>query len=103
MIDFDKHLVHLAVTLSTGDGDGNVNIPTLSADQVLQNTLNLAYFIAGVVAVIVIIVGGITFATSSGDSAKVTKGKNMVLYSVIGLVVVLAAFAITNFVVGRLN
>ena len=44
------------------------------------------------------IVGGINMATSQGDPAKVKKGRDTLLYGVIGLVVALLAFAIVNFV-----
>lgn len=79
----------------------DANIPALSADQVLQNGLNLAYFAAGVIAIITIIVGGIMYATSGGDSGAVTRAKNLILFSIVGVVVILSAFAITNFVIGR--
>ena len=99
----DKMIVQLAALLKAGTDEsaGEVNIPQLTADEVLQNGLNILYFLAGVVAVIVIIIAGIYYATSSGDSGKVTKAKNMILYSIVGLVIILSAFAITNFVVGR--
>ena len=91
-------LLQLAQTLTPGT---DVNIPTLSGDEVLQNGLNIAYFLAGVIAVITIIVGGMMYATSSGDAGAVTKAKNLILFSIIGLVVIFSAFAITNFVIGR--
>lgn len=91
----------LSLIGATLNGGGTVNIPELTGDQILQNGLNLAYFIAGVIAVIVIVVGGIMFATSAGDQGNVTKAKNLILYAVVGLVVIFAAFAITNFVIGR--
>lgn len=97
----DKIIIQLAALLETGGGKNQVNIPTLTADQVLQNGLNIVYFLAGIVAVIVIIIGGILYSTSAGDSGSVTKAKNMILYSIVGLVIVLSAFAITNFVIGR--
>jgi hypothetical protein len=78
-----------------------LNIPELTGDQVLQNGLNLAYFAMAIIAVIVIIVAGIMYATSGGDSAAVTKAKNLILYSIVGIVVILAAWGITNFVIGR--
>lgn len=99
----DRLLIQLAQSLSAGTGTDQVNIPKITADQVLHNGLNIVYFLAGVIAVIVIIVGGITYATSAGDSSSVTKAKNMILYAVVGLAVVLSAFFITNFVVGRFN
>ena len=55
-------------------------------------------FIVGAIAVVMIIIGGIIYATSAGDSGKVTQGKNTVLYAVIGLVVALLAFAIVSWV-----
>jgi hypothetical protein len=97
----DRLLIQLA--LSAGTGADQVNIPKISADQVLHNGLNIVYFLAGTIAVIIIIIGGITFVTSAGNSAGVTKAKNMILYAVVGLVVVLGAFVITNFVSGRFN
>lgn len=97
----DKLIIQFAALLEAGDGEGQVNIPTLSADQVLANGLNLVYFLAGVAAVIVIIIGGVLYSTSAGNSASITKAKNMILYAIVGLVVVFAAFAITNFVIGR--
>ena len=89
----------LAATLI--GGGGNVDIPELKASDVLHNGLNIAYGIAGIVAVIVIIIGGFMYVTSAGNSASITKAKNMILYSVVGLVVVFCAYAITNFVIGK--
>lgn len=78
-------------------------VPSMDADALLQNGLNLTYFIAGSAAVIVIVVGGIMYAISSGDAGKVAKAKNLLTYAIVGLVIVLSAFAITNFVIGRFN
>ena len=52
-----------------------------------------------IVAVIVIIIGGVNYMTSAGDAGKVKKAKDTILYGVIGLVVCVLAFAIVNFVV----
>ncbi len=80
---------------------GSSGIPTMNGDQLLTNALNLIYFLAGVIAVIVIISAGLMYTTSSGDSSRVAKAKNLLTYSIVGLVVVLTAFIITNFIVGR--
>lgn len=92
------YLLKLAQTLTPGV---DIDIPTPSDDEVLQNGLNIAYFVAGIIAVIVIIIGGIMYATSSGEAGALTRAKNMILYSIVGLVVIIAASAITNFVIGR--
>lgn len=82
---------------------GSVGIPTGSGDNLLHNGLNLTYFLAGVVSVIVIIVAGIMYTTASGDASRITRAKNLLTYSIVGLVVVLSAFVITNFVIERFN
>ena len=80
---------------------GQLNIPTTTGNQVLANGLNIAYFVAGIMAVIVIILAGFSFVTSGNDPGAVTKAKNAILYAVIGLVVILSAFVVTQFVIGR--
>lgn len=82
---------------------GNAGIPTMDGDALLANGLDLMYFLAGVVAVIVIVIAGIMYVSSSGDAGRVTKAKNLLTYAIVGLVLVLAAFAITHFVIGRFN
>ncbi len=69
----------------------------------IQGILNAVFTIIGVVSVIMIILGGISYATSQGDPGKVKKGKDTILYGIIGLVVALLAFAIVNFVLGALG
>ena len=53
--------------------------------------------IGAVIAVVVIIIAGVSYATSQGDSAKVSKATNAIIFSVFGLVVCLLAFAIVSF------
>jgi hypothetical protein len=92
---------HILLQLAQKIDAPSNNIPTMTGDDLLKNALNLTYFLAGVIAVIVIIVAGLMYATSSGDSGRVAKAKNLLTYAIIGLVVVVSAFVITNFVVGR--
>jgi len=64
----------------------------------LTTILNVVLGVIGFVAVAMIIIGGLQYTTSAGDTGKVTKAKNTVMYGVIGLIVALLAFAIVNFV-----
>ena len=68
----------------------------------IQLILNMVFTIIGVVAVIMIVIGGVNYTTSQGDSAKVQKAKNTIMYGIIGLVIVLLSFAIVNFVLSGL-
>lgn len=70
---------------------------------VLSAALSAIYFIAGAVAVVVIIISGLTYVTSSGNSSKIAKAKNALLYAVIGLVVAVSAWALTNFIIGGME
>ena len=79
----------------------DLNIVKVSADQLLNNVLNTVYLVGGMLAVIVIIVAGYFYVTSSGNATAVEKAKNAILYSVIGLVIILLAFVVTWFVIGR--
>ena len=69
----------------------------------ITNIINAIVVSLGIVAVIIIIIGGITYMTSQGDAGKVKKAKDTILYGVIGLIIVVLAFAITNFVIGAIN
>lgn len=80
-----------------------INAPTVVAnDQALQQVLGIVYFIAGIVCVIVIIIGGVRYTISQGESGNVQKAKNTILYAVVGLVVILVAAAVTQFIFDRL-
>lgn len=60
--------------------------------------INVIVGFVGVIAVIAIVIGGVYYVISVGDSSKTTKGKNAILYGIVGLVISLLAFAIVNFV-----
>lgn len=64
----------------------------------VQTILNVIVGCIGIVAVAVIILGGVTFVTSQGDAAKVTKAKNTIIYGVVGLIIAILAFSIVNFI-----
>jgi len=69
------------------------------APTLVSTVTNALLFIIGAISVIMIIVGGIRYVISNGDSAQITAAKNTILYAVIGLVIALLAYAIVNFVV----
>jgi len=70
---------------------------------IFTTIVNILLFIIGAVSVIMLIIGGIKYTVSGGDSGQVTSAKNTILYAVIGLVVAFLAFAIVNWVLGRLT
>ena len=68
-----------------------------------NNLINIAISIIGLIAVVVIVIGGIQYAVSLGDPGKITQARNMIIYGVIGLVVAIMAWAIVRFVVDSLS
>lgn len=80
---------------TVGDGDDNLV-------ESITGIINAVIAVLGIVCVIVMIIGGINYMTSSGDSGKVKKAKDTILYGVIGLVICVLAFAIVNFVIGNI-
>lgn len=91
-----NYLYFLAVKIDAS----KAGIPDNAADATLSNVLNVVYMVAGITAVIVIILGGIFYAISGGDASRVKYAKDTILYAIVGLVVVAVAFILTNFVIG---
>ncbi len=75
---------------------------TQLTDQV-KNITNTLLIVIGVVAVIMLIVGGFRYVFSQGDEKQVKGAKDTILFSIIGIVVALLAFAIVNFVLGQFS
>lgn len=61
---------------------------------------NVLLFIIGAVSVIMLVIGGIRYTVSAGDSSAVTGAKNTILYAIVGIVVAILAYAVVNFVIG---
>jgi hypothetical protein len=72
-----------------------------SVNSPIRTVISVLLFAVGVVSVIMIIVGGLRYVISNGDAGRIKSAKDTILYSVVGLVVALLAFAIVNFVVER--
>lgn len=60
---------------------------------------NVLLYLVGAVSVIMIIIGGIRYIVSGGNSANVTAAKNTILYAIVGIIVSILGYAIVNFVI----
>ena len=65
-----------------------------------QTITNVLLFVVGAVSVIMLIIGGIRYVVSGGDSTAVQGAKNTILYAIVGIVICLLAYAIVSFVIG---
>lgn len=78
------------------------NTPESLTDEdtgVFRTIANVLLFIIGAIAVIMLIIGGIRYTISQGDSSAVQSAKNTILYAIIGIIVAILAYAIVNFVI----
>lgn len=64
------------------------------------NVISILMFIAGVVAIAFIIVGGFMYITSSGEPANIKKAKETIVNAVIGLVIAMVSFGVVRFITG---
>lgn len=78
------------------DGDAANTVNDLVA-----TIINIFSWVVGVVAVIMIIIGGFRYITSGGDSGNVTGAKNTILYAIVGLIIVALAQFIVKFVLSK--
>ena len=70
-----------------------------SLGKMIQTVINILMYILGAVAVVMIVIGGIRYTTSNGDSGAIKSAKDTILYAVIGLVVAILSYSIVNFVI----
>ena len=92
--------------LTTGTGT-NCTAATDTGTQKIQDIVtlivNIFSVIVGIVAVIMIVVGGFKYITSGGDSGNITSAKNTIVYAIIGLVIVALAQFIVKFVLNKVS
>ncbi|MDX1765649.1 MAG: pilin [Candidatus Saccharimonadales bacterium] len=79
------------------DGDCGAN-GSDDVNNLLANTLSILSYIVGAASVIMIVIGGLRYVFSSGDPQQAAAARNTIIYSVIGLVVALAAQGIIRIV-----
>ena len=92
--------VNSEITSGMNATSAGTSTPT-DANVVIKNVTNIMFFIIGAVSVIMLIYGGIRYTTSGGNANSVTAAKNTIMYSIIGLVVAILAFAVVQFVVNQ--
>jgi hypothetical protein len=89
--------------LGAVDGGDGCTDPagTSSLSNTVKNVINILSIVVGMTAIIMIVVGGLKYVTSQGDSSGVASAKNTIIYAVIGIIIVTLAQVIVRFVVAR--
>jgi hypothetical protein len=86
---------------TTGGGCANAQASETTLSDIIKLIINIVSVIVGVVAVVMIIWGGLKYITSGGDSSNVSSAKNTIIYAIVGLVIVALAQFIVRFVLGK--
>lgn len=108
-VTFAPHAAHAAVDVFQNCGaNGDTAVCKATGDKlfgpgsVWTRIINTLIFITGSISVLMIVIGGLRYATSAGDQGNISSAKNTILYSVVGLVLSLMGYAIVNFVLSRI-
>lgn len=89
------------LTIDGGDCTSKLTGGTSRINNIITDAINIFSVIVGIVAVVMIIVGGFKYITSGGDSGNISSAKNTIIYAVIGLVIVALAQFLVQFVLDK--
>ena len=87
--------------LCTGKDNSGKN-PLTGPNGIIRKTTLVIATIAGIAAVIMVLVGGFMYVTAGGDAGKVGEAKKTILYAIVGLLVISVSEALILFVLSKL-
>lgn len=89
------------VDTCTGGPGSNCTPPGLDDfEKVISNVTNIALGLISTIALIFLIQGAILYMSSGGNPDQISKAKNTIFYSIIGLVLAIGSWVIIKFVIG---
>lgn len=106
VLSFAFLLMPLAVFagLDTGINEAaDIGLGNADVKDIVNNIITLLLGFLGLIAVIIILIGGFMWMTAGGNEEKVGKGRKYIINGIIGLVIVLAAYAIAAWVISSLQ
>jgi len=81
---------------------GSAGLTSKPLPQLVGSFIAAALGLLGVILVVLVIYAGFIWMTAQGNDEKIKKAKGMITSAIIGMIIIFAAYAITNFVVGAL-
>jgi hypothetical protein len=88
--------------LSNGNVGSATGLGTQDVRQTIGKIINVALSLLGVIVLVIIIYGGFLWMTAGGNDEKVGEAKKWIFGGIIGLVIILSAYAIASFVISNL-
>lgn len=91
--------------LSKAAGESGYAAPGTTTDlpTIIGRVIGVALTLLGLLLLVYILYGGFLWMTAGGEEKNVTKAKDIIKNAVIGLVIIVAAYAIANFVIAQLS
>ena len=80
-------------TIKLGEGD---------VRETAGNIINVALGFLGIIAVVIVLVGGFKYMIAGGDETKTKEARGWIISGIIGLAIILSGWAITSFVINQL-
>ncbi|MCF6276967.1 MAG: pilin [Candidatus Magasanikbacteria bacterium] len=74
-----------------------------SIQTTIASVINIALSLLGVVAVVIILMGGFKWMTAGGSEEKVGEAKKIIFSGIIGLAIIMSAWALATFVIAQLS
>ncbi len=87
------------ITTLSSEGYDPALVASTDLREFVIKIINYALGFLGLIAVLIVLYGGFMYMTAVGDDNKVTTGKNAIKYALIGIIIILGAFAIVNTVI----
>lgn len=88
---------------TTGGNNSCSDTGGTGIEDIMKRVIQIFSIIVGFVAVVMIIIGGIKYITSGGDSGNISGAKNTIIYAVIGLIVVALAQILVHYVLRNIS
>jgi hypothetical protein len=91
-----------SLNLGLNEFGAQTSLGTKALTATIAQIINVAMGLLGMIVVVLILAGGFLWMTAAGDSGKIDKAKSLIFGGVIGLAIILSAYAIAQFVVSNL-
>ena len=102
LMPFASKALDTTLGLSNGNVGASTGLGTQDVRQTIGKIINVALSLLGVIVLVIIIYGGFLWMTAGGNDEKVGEAKKWIFGGIIGLVIILSAYAIATFVISNL-
>lgn len=88
--------------LGVGAIENSIKLGSGDVRETAAKIINVALGFLGIIAVVIVLLGGFKYMVAGGNEEKTSEAKKLIVSGIIGLAIILSAWAITSFVITRL-